>query len=274
VATEASTAVANTVPGGSYLAIGLTYSMFHSWGFRRSVVTLAMLISGIWNNFAKLTVPILALVCLALQGQATGGRVVAAGAGIAALVGAVALFALALRTEATAARIGNAAARVASVFLRLVHRPPAHGWDVAVTRFRHKTSDLLGARWLAITVSTLVSHLSLYLVLLLCLRSVGVSNSDVNWAEVLAAFAFARLVTAIPLTPGGVGVVELALVGALVSAGGARPAVVAGVLVYRVLTYLLPIPVGVAAYVAWRRNRSWRRVPQPSVPPGPAVAVT
>ena len=58
----------------------------------------------------------------------------------------------------------------------------------------------------------MVSHLSLYLVLLLALRHIGVSNDDVDWAEVLAVFAFARLVTAIPLTPVGIGVVELALV--------------------------------------------------------------
>ncbi|HZB70609.1 MAG TPA: hypothetical protein VE395_00620 [Acidimicrobiales bacterium] len=47
VSTEASTAVANTVPGGSYLAVALNYSMIHSWGFRRSVVTLGLLISGV-----------------------------------------------------------------------------------------------------------------------------------------------------------------------------------------------------------------------------------
>ncbi|MGH9277885.1 MAG: hypothetical protein ACRD12_07235 [Acidimicrobiales bacterium] len=46
----------------------------------------------------------------------------------------------------------------------------------------------------------------------------------------LAVFAFARLVTAIPLTPGGVGVMELALIGGLVTAGGERAAVVAAVL--------------------------------------------
>lgn len=32
-------------------------------------------------------------------------------------------------------------------------------------------------------------------------------------------------------------------------------------LIFRALTYVLPIPLGLAAYVLWRRNRSWRRVP-------------
>ena len=266
VASEASTSVANTVPGGSYLAIGLTYAMFHSWGFRRSVVTLALLISGVWNNFAKLALPVVALALLALGGQASAGRVTAGLAGIAALVGAVAIFALALRSEEMAARVGKRSARIASWLRRLVGRPPVVGWDVAVTRFRSKTIGLLRTRWHWMTLATLVSHFSLYLVLLLALRHVGVGESVVRWTEVLAAFSFARLVTAIPLTPGGLGVVELALTGALVAAGGDRAQVVAAVLVYRVLTYLLPIPIGVGAYLFWRSNRSWRQEVIPSTP--------
>jgi uncharacterized membrane protein YbhN (UPF0104 family) len=48
-------------------------------------------------------------------------------------------------------------------------------------------------------------------VLLVTLRHVGVSDAEVSWAEVLAVFAFARLATAIPLTPGGAGFVEAVL---------------------------------------------------------------
>jgi putative heme transporter len=44
----------------------------------------------------------------------------------------------------------------------------------------------------------------------------------VVWAEVLAVFAFARLATAIPLTPGGLGFVEGVLAIGLVGAGGPR----------------------------------------------------
>lgn len=264
VATQAPTAVANTVPGGSYISIGLTYSMLHSWGFRRSIVTLALLITGIWNNFAKLAIPVLALACLALQGNVTVGRLVAAVAGFATLAAAIVIFALALRTEQAAARLGNTAARFVSFFLRAARRPEAKGWDIAVKRFREKTIDLLRARWHWITLTTVVSHLSLYLVLLVALRHIGVSNSDVGWAEVMAVFAFTRLVTAIPLTPGGLGVVELALTTGLVTAGGVREEVVAAVLVYRGLTFLLPIPVGALCYVYWRRNKSWRKVALPS----------
>jgi putative heme transporter len=105
-----------------------------------------------------------------------------------------------------------------------------------------------------ITVATLVSHLSLYLVLLATLRAVGVSDAEVGWAEVLAVFAFARLATAIPITPGGAGVVEAVLIAGLVAAGGDREQVTAAVLVYRALTWALPILVGIVCYLWWRRQ--------------------
>ena len=75
----------------------------------------------------------------------------------------------------------------------------------------------------------------------------------------LAAYAVARLVSAIPITPGGVGLVELGLVGGLIAVGGPHAGVVAGVLVFRVLSFFLPLPFGLATYVVWRRERRWRR---------------
>ncbi|CAN5162376.1 lysylphosphatidylglycerol synthase domain-containing protein [soil metagenome] len=272
VAAEAPTALANTVPAGSYLSIGLTYGMFHSWGSSRSKVTLALLVSGIWNNFAKLGLPVLALALLALEGGVSAARVLAGLGGIGALLMAIALFALALRSDAMAARIGNRAAAVTSWFVGLAGRPPVSGWDLALVRFRAKTIDLLGARWRLITVATVVSHLSLFLVLFVALRHIGVSQQEVTWVQGLAAFSFTRLVTAIPLTPGGVGVVELALTGALVTAGGDRPELVAAVLVYRFLTYVLPVPIGALAYVVWRRNRRWRKPASPSEASSPVLA--
>jgi putative heme transporter len=121
--------------------------------------------------------------------------------------------------------------------------------------------DLLQHGWLPITVTSLVSHVSLYLVLLVALRQVGVG--EVSWAEVLAVFAFARLATAIPFTPGGVGVVEAVLIGGLVAAGGTATQVTAAVLVYRALTWGLPVLVGIATYLWWRR-RSLVEVAKPA----------
>jgi putative heme transporter len=72
---------------------------------------------------------------------------------------------------------------------------------------------------------------------------------------VLVVFAFMRLITIVPYTPGNAGVVELLLIAPLVAAGGDREQVTAAVLVYRALTWGLQIPVGVACYLWWRRSQ-------------------
>ena len=266
VVTESSTAVANTVPGGRANAIGLTYAMLGSWGFSQSRRTLSLIVSGLWNNFAKLGLPVLALALLALQGNASAGRVTAGLFGVAALAGALTVFALMLRREDFARRAGEAAARLATRLRRLFHRPPVQGWGDATVKFRNRTIGLVRHAWVRLTLYTLVSHLSLFLVLLVALRHIGVSEKEVNWAEVLAVFAFVRLLTAIPLTPGGVGVVEIAMTAGLTSAGGDREQVVAAVLIFRMLTYVAPILFGLVTYLYWRRNTSWRDSAPPLSP--------
>jgi putative heme transporter len=52
-------------------------------------------------------------------------------------------------------------------------------------------------------------------------------------------------------------VVELALIEGLTRAGGDDAPVVVAVLLFRLLTYVLPIALGLGTYIVWRRNRSW-----------------
>jgi uncharacterized membrane protein YbhN (UPF0104 family) len=246
------TAVTNTVPGGSGVGVGLTYAMLESWGFSRARSTIAVLISGVWNSFIKFTLPVLALVLVALQGDASGARVATGLVGIALLAAAVTLFVLVLRSDRGASRVGELAGRVASRVRALIRRPPVQGWEPATVKFRSRTIDLLRDRWPTVTATALVSHLSLYLVLLVSLRHAGVPDAAVGWAEVLAVFAFARLVTVVRFTPGGVGFVEAVLMAGLIAAGGAPADVVAAVLIFRALTWLLPVPLGALAYAGWR----------------------
>ena len=265
VMTQSTTAVANSVPAGSAVAVGLTYAMFTSWGFSKARSTVSVVVTGMWNNFVKLAAPILALSLVALEGRPGGGREVAAIAGLAGLIGAIVVLALTLRREEYAAKVGTVTGQWASAVLRLVGRRPVTGWDRAVVRFRRQVIGLIQRRWVPLTLATVVNHASLYFVLLLALRVVGVSDSEIGWAQVLAVFAFARLLTAIPLTPGGVGMVELALIEGLTRAGGNDAQVVAAVLLFRLLTYALPIALGLGTYIVWRRNRSWLN----SAPPLP-----
>jgi uncharacterized membrane protein YbhN (UPF0104 family) len=149
--------------------------------------------------------------------------------------------------------------------------------DFAV-RFRRRSINLIVRRWLPLTLTTIVSHLGLYvLLLLLSLRFVGVSEAEVS-VEVLGIFAFGRLLTAWPLTPGGIGIVEVAYIRGLILAGRDNAVVspdvfharvVAGVLIFGAPMYGIQIPLGALTYLIYRVNRSWRR-PLENPVPGPA----
>jgi uncharacterized membrane protein YbhN (UPF0104 family) len=260
VSNLASTAVANTLPGGAALGIGVTATMQRSWGIPVSEMALASVVSGIWNNYLKLGLPVVALALLAVTGDVGPGLAAAALVGVLVLLVAVVAFALLVRSERLAARMGLLAQRVASAVLGVFGRGPVRGWDDDARRFRAHVSGLLVHRWARITSSTVVSHLSLFLVLLVALRNVGVSEDEVSWAAVLAAFAFIRLLSAVPVTPGGLGVVELGLTAALGSGlpEGTKSQVAAAVLLFRALTWFAPIPLGVGCWFFWRAKGSWR----------------
>ena len=94
------------------------------------------------------------------------------------------------------------------------------------------------------------------------LRAVGVSGDDVSTAWVILAFALGRLLVMIPVSPGGLGLVDLGFLGLLTlgwGTGANADVISAGVLLYRGLSYLPPIVAGLGSFVFWRFNRSWRR---------------
>ncbi|MEA2057238.1 MAG: YbhN family protein [Actinomycetota bacterium] len=260
VVNQASTAVANTLPGGGAIGVGVSIAMLTSWGFTVAAIARSALVTGIWNNFVKLGMPVLALALLALEGGLTPARLTAAAVGIGVLIAAVVLFALILKSDRLARAIGRGIGKVVDWFRKLFRREPLADWGERAAKFRRDTIGLLEHRWLMLTVATLVSHVSLYLVLLATLRNVGVSQEELSWITVFAAFAFVRLISALPITPGGVGVVELGYAAALTIGldSTTRAQVVAAILVFRAITYLLPIPLGAISYVIWRINKSWR----------------
>jgi putative heme transporter len=145
---QAATAAANAVPtAGPAIGVGLTYSMLGSWGYSRSRSTTAMLVSGVWNAFVKLGLPVLALALVALEGNASPRRVSAALVGTAGLVAAVVVFTLLLRSQRLAERFGLWAGQVASRLLGLVGQPPVAGWELATVKFRTRTPGV-AAGWL------------------------------------------------------------------------------------------------------------------------------
>jgi uncharacterized protein (TIRG00374 family) len=70
--------------------------------------------------------------------------------------------------------------------------------------------------------------------------------------RMLVAYALAGLVGLLPITPGGLGIIEGVLVPALVGFGTPQGIAVLGVLTWRIVQYWIPMPVAVAAYASLR----------------------
>ncbi len=249
-----STAVANTLPAGGALAMGVSWAMLSSWGVSAADYVLYTLVSGIWNVVVRLSLPVVALLVLATASRPGAGLVAGTVVGLVLLAATVCGFGLLLRSHSVALRADRWLQRALAIACRLARRSPPSGEAASLTGFRDRAAALLAARGWRITAATVASQLLLWLSLLACLRGTGLSQDQVPWQVSLAAFAFVRLATVLPVTPGGLGVTELGLVGILATGTDHRTSVqvIAAVLLYRALTYLLPIPLGIAAGLAWR----------------------
>lgn len=159
-----------------------------------------------------------------LAGGGTGGRVL----GVAGLVVAVAWVVV-----VTARGRPEAFGRVAGRLARSVARGPLR---------RRLDPDAV-----AVTVAHAAGAVRALTVRPAVLRRAAAWAAG-NWlldvAALLLAYVVAQVVAAVPLTPGGVGVVEATMVSALVASGASAAAATATVLGWRLVSHWLPIPVG------------------------------
>jgi len=249
-------ALANVVPFGGAAGIGATYAQNLSWGFGVPSVTLSIIVSGVWNVFAKLGMPIVVFALLGILGHATKGLGLAAMIGFGILLAAIVAFTLVFRSERLATTVGGGAERVVNTLRRLVRRPERAGLSTKVLDFRHQTMGLVKARWRALTIWMVLYKVSQGLLALMAARAVGI---EIGWLEIFAVYTFGELLSTIPLTPGGVGFVEAGSAGLLVSFGAPNEAALAAVLLYRTFTYLFEIPLGGIGWITWATRTRWRR---------------
>jgi putative heme transporter len=263
VLSQASTASTYVAPGGPAVGIALAYGMLRAWGFPRRSITLAVALTGIWNQFALLGFPSVALVLLTVVGERHALLQTVALVGLVVFVLAAAAYIAGLSSRRLARWAGNLTARIATRGMRIVRRGPAAWTGETFAAFRAEAAGLLRRRWHVLTAATLAGHLSVFLVLLTSLRVFDVPAADVSVIEAFAAWSLVRLLGSIPVTPGGLGIVELGLTTALVGFGGANAEVVTAVLTYRFLTIVPTLLLGLLAGATWKRHR-----PRPQLDPG------
>jgi putative heme transporter len=259
------TAITNSVPSGGAIALGVNYAMYLSWGFTPESVSAGLLAAGVWDWYARIALPILAVVAIAIVSVARPWMWVVSIGGVAWVAFSVWLLVTVLRSdrvaEVTAAWVDRVAGRIAGWLRR--DRPAAHD---AVLRFRAELRGVVGERSGRLTAATINNHLAMAGLYTACVYAVGVSPSVIPVPWVVLSFALGRFLVMIPVSPGGLGLVDLGWIG-LLTLGWQTTApdvpvntdlIAAGVLLFRALTLFPPIVVGMGSWIFWRINRSWR----------------
>jgi uncharacterized membrane protein YbhN (UPF0104 family) len=229
--------------------------MLRAWGFRGKPVTLAIAVVGIWNQFAMLGYPIIALALLTAANEQHALLQTVAFIGLAIFLLTAGGFAAGLASARLANWVGDLAARIVTWSLRIIRRGPVT-WDGrSFVSFRNEAVGLLARRWHVLTLATLAGHLTVFLLFLVSLRVLDVTPAEVSGIEAFATWSLVRLLGSIPITPGGIGIVELGFTTLLVGFGGDNAEVVAAVLVYRFLTIVPTLVLGLLAGATWKLHR-------------------
>jgi uncharacterized protein (TIRG00374 family) len=260
VVRQTSFAISNAVPAGGAVGLGVQYGMLDSYGFGAGAAASAIAIVSVFNVFATLVMPVLGVVALLASGVVEGTYVLVAAIGVLAVGVAVVAFAVVLRSEHGARTVGRLADRLVDPIMRRVSR---RSLDLTgkLLDFRSSVIGVMQTRWLAVTASTLLLQLTSWAILVLALRGLetGTGTVTVTWAEALVAFSFARVASFIPITPGGLGTVDAALVALLTGYGATSSQALAADLVWRAATYLPQVLLGVLTFLWWRVTAARRR---------------
>lgn len=269
--------VSNLVPLGGAAGTVVNWRMVRGWGFDSAAFALWAVVSGIADVLLKIALPLLTLTLLVGTGHDAGSF---PGGAAYAVIGAVcALFAVAgwaVGDELRLRRVCAGLDRALTALPRL--RAPEGGCAEAALTFRRDSGAVLRQGWRRIVAGKLGYAALQALLLLLCLRAVGVS---VPVLAVLAALSAERVLSLLAITPGATGFVEVGMVATLVAFGVDPAHAAAGALLYRLFTFGMEIPVGGALLAGWlvtgaegpgRRRPAGTRATRPAVgPAGPAA---
>jgi uncharacterized membrane protein YbhN (UPF0104 family) len=257
--TQASTAMTLVLPGGAPLGMALSFGLLRRLRVTAGQAGFAVALTGIWSQGMIFLYPLVGALLVFSTGRLSGSTAAIAGASAAGAALLVGLAFAALRSPAAARRIGDLACRLATRLARLLRRdPPTWDGETLVTLRAERLSDLR-RRWPSLTTATLLNQLTAYVIFELSLRAVGISVADLPPSQAFLAWAIGRVISSLPLTPGGIGVVELGMIGTLVGFGAPHGHVVAAVLLYRGFVIVPTLVVGAVALLGFHRRPSAAR---------------
>jgi putative heme transporter len=254
--------IGSSVPFGPW-NMGVLWVVVRGWGIANIPATSGIALYGIVNELSRLFLPLFAVVVLAVTGALAGVQNTDAAWAIAILsavvfVVATALIIAVVRSERAADWLGRTGQRMVSWTLRRLGREGVPDVAASIHRFRDQLGLVIRRRGLAALAVSIASQFVWVIVLTIALRLTGVPGSVLNPGEIFAVYALVMVVTIIPLSPGGAGVPELLFISGLTTIAGTgyEAAVTAGVFLYRLYYWFLPIPLAWILLKIARRGRS------------------
>jgi uncharacterized membrane protein YbhN (UPF0104 family) len=251
-----------SVPFGPW-NMGVLWVVVRGWGTGNAAATSGVALYGVINILSRMFLPLFGILAVAVAGDLASS----AKAGTAwaiAIISAVAFVVVTslivgiVRSERIADWIGKTGQRIADWTLRRLGRTGSPNVSASIHRFRDQLGLVIRRRGaLALTIAV-VSQFVWAIVLLIALRICGVPETALGAAEVFAVYALVMCITIIPLSPGGAGVPELLFISGFSAIAGAeyQAAITAGVFLYRLYFWFIPIPLAWLLLKLARRGKS------------------
>ncbi|MEZ5379273.1 MAG: lysylphosphatidylglycerol synthase transmembrane domain-containing protein [Acidimicrobiales bacterium] len=243
----ASTGLNHVIPGGAATTAAVNYRLLAGTGVARSELGVALTIQGL-GSAVVLNVLLWLALLVAIPTR-----------GLNPLYTTAAILGVVLFSLFASAVVGLTRGRVTAIGWgrRIASRIPgahpdgvASALETAGDQFVSMREDprrlakmvmLAAANWLLDAAALWVA-----------LRAFGV---EMGVDGLLVSYGLANVLAALPITPGGLGVIEAVLIPTLIGFGGAASGVSVGVVAYRVIAFWLPIPIGSVCYVVIDRSK-------------------
>ena len=245
----AGSAAAKVLPGGGATGGVIQAKVLIDAGQPGRAVASGLTAIGLLNNAVLFLLPVLTIPALLIgpppAEQLQLGLVVSVI--LAAVIVAVCVTALTWPGMLTAT--GHGIGRVVHLVRPKV--TPAGVADGLLAQ-RTRIADAFHGRWWRSVFAMAASRMFDYASLVAALVAFG---AHARPSEVLLAYVVSQALAIVPITPGGVGFVDLGLTGMLVLIGVPADTAVIGTLLYRLFSFWLPIPLGLFAWTGWRLSR-------------------
>ncbi|MEI8334048.1 MAG: lysylphosphatidylglycerol synthase transmembrane domain-containing protein [Chloroflexota bacterium] len=267
----AGQAVSNTIPGPVDLAI--RYILYRQWGHAPEPSSMSIVLAGVFDQLAALSLPLFAVVLLALSGTVNGTLVAVALLGAAVIVVIFGLGIWILRSESFTRQVARLSERILRAVFHFIRRPTPTGIPERTLAVRASVKDLLLTRGGLAYIADLSGRVFYGLVFVVCLRETGVPESAVSLAQVMAVYAAVGICLILPIAPGGAGTPQVLYIAWLSNiAPNYSTQISAGVFLFFTVQWVMPTVLGWIVLGILRRGRPLLSMAPEPVPAPEAVA--